>query len=104
MNNKKIFLFSLLSLFLVGCSAGGVTLTDTKGNKYTFKNNSVTCRITESAGTFCEGSAIVKDIAGTRYATNFDEKLCKYYSRVSNKIEFTKDFICIAAKKLGKKF
>ena len=102
MNNKKIFLFAFLSLFLVGCdSIGGVKLTDTKGNKYIFKNESVTCRINKYGSTYCEGSAIKKDIAGKRYAYDFREEMCKYMTS-SRKIETVDNFICDAAKKLGK--
>ena len=102
MNNKKIFLFAFLSLFLVGCdSIGGVNFTDTKGNKYTFKNESVTCRINKYGDTYCEGSAIKKDLAGKRYAYDFREKPCKYMTS-SRKIEILDHFICDAAKKLGK--
>ena len=102
MNNKKIFLFAFLSLFLVGCdSIGGVNFTDTKGNKYKFKNESVTCRINKYGESFCEGSAIKKDLAGNRYAYDFPEMPCTYKTS-SGKLEFVDFFICDAAKKLGK--
>ena len=120
MNNKKIFLFAFLSLFLVGCdSIGGVNLTDTKGNKYTFKNDSVNCRIDDTNKNslwriYCEGSAIKKDISGNRYVVEFSEKECVFQGwelyegtlqRTGNKKLYTyfdRYFICSAANQLGK--
>ena len=112
MNKKIIFVFSLLSLFFIGTDSvnsfpfGGVTLTDTKGNKYTFKKESVTCR--EGGGQFnyidCEGSAIKKDIAGNRYATEFSEKTCAFTNRYTKQQQLSSYnyLICTAAQKLGK--
>ena len=78
MKNKKIFLFAFLSFFLVGCdSIDGVNLTDTKGNKYTFKNESVTCTRESYRGDItCVGSAIKKDIGGSRFVTQFPKTEC----------------------------
>ena len=110
MKNKKIFLFAFLSLFLVGCdSIGGVNLTDTRGNKYTFKDESVTCTH-EWSGIKCEGSAIVKNIGGSRFTTQFSKKTCLgYYSNtyangkyVSFYTGLEKDVLCQGANKLGK--
>ena len=85
-------------MFLVGCDGiGGVTLTDRKGNKYTFKNKSLTC--TEAyQNIYCEGSAIKKDILGKRYVVDFKEEYCKNLSNG----EIFSDFICSAAKEMGK--
>ena len=106
MKNKKIFLFAFLSFLIVGCdSVGGVNLTDTRGNKYTFKNDSVNCRSTSDAypQTLCEGSAIKKDIAGNRYVTEFAERQCKYTNYSNVVFESIGDsLICNAAKELGK--
>ena len=98
MKNKKIFLFAFLSFLIVGCdSVGGVNLTNTKGNKYNFKNESVYCEKEYDGWISCEGSAIKRDIAGSRYVVEFGKKLCKNTSgRIYD------DFICSAAKKLGK--
>tara|TARA_B100000886_G_C20248098_1_gene417497 strand:+ start:310 stop:615 length:306 start_codon:yes stop_codon:yes gene_type:complete len=100
MDNKKIFLFAFLSLFLVSCDGiGGVTLTDKKGNKYTFRNASVTC---EQMGNYiyCEGSAVKKNIAGQRYVVDFERKLCKYLDL--NKTNTNMYLICSAAEQQGK--
>ena len=98
MKNKKIFLFAFLSLFLVGCdSTGGVNLTDTKGNKYNFKNENVTCE-NELGYIDCEGSAIKKDIAGQKYVVEFARKYCQNPS----KTYMANYLICSAAKELGK--
>ena len=111
MNNKKIFLFAFLSFFLVGCdSTGGVNLTDTRGNKYTFKNESVTCYTNIHGDIKCIGSAIKKDIGGQRFTTQFSEKVCLgYYSNtfangkyVSFYTGLEKDVLCQAANQLGK--
>ena len=78
MNNKKIFFLAFVSFLIVGCdSIGGVNLTDTRGNKYTFKDESVTC--TRDSYTYdinCVGSAIKKDIGGSRYTTQFPKTTC----------------------------
>ncbi len=99
MRNKITFFFAFLSFLIVGCdSIGGVNLTDTKGSKYTFKNGSVTCeRIFESI--YCEGAAIKTDIAGKRYAVDFERRYCK--SAVRKKF-WGGDILCDAAKELGK--
>ena len=115
MKNKKIFLFAFLSFLIVGCdSVGGVNLTDTKGNKYNFKNESVTCTRTEfqyngflNRSTDCEGSGIKKDIAGSRYVVEFNEKWCVTHRKESGGWKLVTDysdnnFICSAAKQLGK--
>ena len=104
MKNKKIFFFAFISFFIVGCnSIGDVTLTDTKGNKYTFKNESVTCeQAGKYGGVFCEGSAIKRDIAGNRYATEFSSEVCIYMTTDGLSEEIQDDFICAAAKELGK--
>ena len=100
MKNKKIFLFAFLSLFLVGCdSIDGLNLTDTRGNKYNFKNENVTCEKRMSS-IYCEGSAIKKDIAGQRYVVEFPSTWCS--SPKSNPNFYKKDkLICSAAKELG---
>ena len=98
MKNKKIFLFAFLSLFLVGCdSIGGLNLTDTRGNKYNFKNESVTCENILDVMIYCEGSAIKKDIAGQRYVVEFPRTYCANLSQ--NWI--SDDLICSAGKELG---
>ena len=97
MNNKKIFLFAFLSLFLIGCdSIGGVNFTDTRGNKYNFKNESVTCK--NEGYIYCEGSAIKKDIAGQKYVVEFARTYCKNPGSTG----ISDDFICSAARQLGK--
>ena len=99
MKNKKIFLFAFLSLFLVGCdSIDGLNLTDTRGNKYNFKNESVTCENNYDL-IYCEGSAIKKDIAGQRYVVEFPRTFCTNLSNNSNWI--SDDLICSAGKELG---
>ena len=99
MKNTKIFLFAFLSFFLVGCDGmGGVTLTDTKGNKYTFKNESITCRKLITS-ILCEGSAVKKNIAGQRYVVDFERTFCK---NISTKKIYSEYFICSAAKEFGK--
>ena len=114
MNNKRIsFLFGFLFFFFFGgwiqsqirrgnLLLFGVTLTDTKGNKYKFKNESVTCRINNLDDIYCEGSAIKKDIAGNRYAFDFREELCKYRNFSNGGFLIGDHFICDAAKELGK--
>ena len=101
LNNKKIFLFAFLSLFLVGCdSIGGVTLNDTKGNKYKFKSESVFCtgQIDSDVSLMCEGSAIKTDIAGGREVIEFSSRVCwGAYTKT-----YKTNFICSAANKLGK--
>ena len=98
MNNKKIFLFAFLSLFLIGCdSIGGVNLTDTRGNKYNFKNESVYCEKLINGNIMCEGSAIKTDIAGKRYVVEFESEYCK--SRDGKIFNY---FLCSAAKEMGK--
>ena len=63
------------SFLIVGCdSIGGTTLTDTRGNKYTFKDVSVTCDKPFDISFFCEGSAIKKDISGKNMWLNFKNK------------------------------
>ena len=69
---------------------------DTKGNKYKFKNESVTCTEADNRYGYyfiCEGSAIKKDIAGGREVVEFPNTVCYKDTRL---------FICIAGKKLGK--
>ena len=97
-DNKKIFLFAFLSLFLVSCDGiGGFTLTDTKGNKYTFRNESVYCEKLINGNIMCEGSAIKTDIAGKRYVVEFESEYCK--SRDGKIFNY---FLCSAAKEMGK--
>ena len=73
----------MLSLFFIGTDSvnsfpfGGVTLTDTRGNKYTFKNESVTCTRESYRGDItCVGSAIKKNIGGSRFVTQFPKTEC----------------------------
>tara|TARA_Y100001970_G_scaffold290092_1_gene422545 strand:+ start:1351 stop:1695 length:345 start_codon:yes stop_codon:yes gene_type:complete len=98
--NKFYLLFGLLFLlFRLGLD-GGVTLTDTKGNKYKFKNESVTCtgQIDSDVSLICEGSAIKKDIAGGKSVVEFDRMCWNAFTR-----RYTSpNFICSAANKLGK--
>ena len=118
MNNKKIFLFAFLSLFLVGCdSIGGVNLTDTRGNKYQFKDESVNCSIKSEIkpDIYCEGSAIKKNIAGSKFAYSFEEENCVEYKQRYAKsywgkpqipyayyAETESTLLCQAAEQLGK--
>ena len=98
MKHKKNTLFCFSLFFLVGC--GGVNLTDTKGNKYKFKNETVTCTEDSVGNIFCEGVAIKKDILGNRYLVDFPKEYCKYgFSGDLNKFS---SFICSAGKKFGK--
>ena len=89
-----IILFSRLGSF------GGVTLNDTKGNKYKFKSESVFCtgQIDSDVSLICEGSAIKTDIAGRREVIEFPIRVCwGAFTKTYNS-----NFICSAAKKLGK--
>ena len=94
----KNILICFLSLFLIGCDGiGGVTLTDGKGNKYTFKNQSLTCRQNVYGSIYCEGSAIKKNIAGEKNVVEYASTLCS-----SRSYGYYGDFICLAAEELGK--
>ena len=96
---KFYFLFFLGLIFLTRLvSDRGVTLEDTKGNKYTFKNQSLTCLEKYQGMIHCEGSAIKKDILGKRYVVDFQSEYCKTLR--DGKI--FSDLICSAAKKMGK--
>ena len=99
MKNKKIFFLAFISFLIVGCdSIGGVNLTDTRGNKYKFKNESVTCEKNSRGSIYCEGSAIKTDIAGKRYVVDFVRTYCQNPS----KTYMPNYFVCSAAKELGK--
>ena len=68
---------AFIPFLIVGCdSGGGVYLTDTRGNKYTFKNESVTCTRERTWDITCVGSAIKKDIGGSRFVTQFPKTEC----------------------------
>ena len=92
---------------------GNVTLRDIYGNKYTFTKDSVYCgpdigEFLKASGAWddtdtdffefyygvknCTGSAIKTDIAGNRYAEQFEETACT--TSVNN-------LLCVAAVKLG---
>ena len=77
-NNLKIFFLVLIPFLIIGCdSGGGVYLNDRRGNKYTFKNESVTCTRESYRGDItCVGSAIKKDIGGSRFVTQFPKTEC----------------------------
>tara|TARA_B100000989_G_C19240762_1_gene343911 strand:- start:177 stop:512 length:336 start_codon:yes stop_codon:yes gene_type:complete len=101
----KTFFFSLFSFLIVGCnSAGVVNLTDTRGNKYTFKNASVTCSKGLYSRIYCVGSAIMKDIGGSRFTTQFPEAECvqPVYPEKLIWREVNNNVLCQAADKLGK--
>ena len=104
MKNKKTFLFAFLSFLIVGCdSIGGTTLKDGKGNKYIFKDASITCDIGDGdVSAFCEGSAIKKDILGKTYVVEYGYSLCRdiYGNETYN--DEDEYLLCSAAKKLGK--
>ncbi len=111
--NKKIFLLAFIPFLIIGCdSVGGVNLTDTRGNKYTFKNESVTCTADSVWGDIdCVGSAIKKDIGGSRFTTQFPETECMSYFMFSKSAfgparryytKLKKDVLCQAANQLGK--
>ena len=100
MKNKKTFLFAFFSFLIVGCdSIGGTTLTDTRGNKYTFKDVSVTCDKPFDISLICEGSAIKKDISGKKYVVEFQKQICVSSTGVEKN---NGHLVCSAAKKLGK--
>ena len=130
MKNKKYSFLLFVSFLIVGCdsSFGSVTLKDTKGNKYTFKNESMTCQSKlyisnqkfpkkfheKSNSINCESSAIKEDIAGLRYVVSFEKEVClgrdgkdfsknvEDYDRFNRSIIRKAKFQCMAAKKLGK--
>ena len=91
-------------MLLVGCnSVGGLTLSDNKGNKYTFKNESLNCGIRDSRREIdCEGSAIKKDILGNKNVVEFPKKLCVYRSGETTYTNYDYNFICRAAIDFGK--
>lgn len=97
-NLSKIFILSILSLSFLGGTAearGKFKLTDTKGNKYLFKKDTVFCEemdLVKGTSYLCEGSAIKTDVAGYQRAVSFDQAFC------SPKIEW---MICTAAQGLG---
>ena len=95
-----------------------VTLKDIYGNKYTFTKDSVYCgpdigEFLKASGAWddtdtdffefyygvknCTGSAIKTDIAGNRYAEQFEETPC---STSVNHL-FVNHLLCVAAVKLG---
>ena len=105
---KTLFLFILF--FIAGCSLGNVELKSTRGNKYTFKNNSVYCfeepiylyrfsDLYDYNSVMCEGTAIKKNIAGQRFVHDFKKVEC---IDMNNKERNQQSFVCTAAKKLGK--
>ena len=97
-NLSKIFILSILYLSFLGGTAearGKFKLTDTKGNKYLFKKDTVFCEemdLVKGPSYLCEGSAIKTDVAGNKRAVSFDQAFC------SPKIEW---MICTAAQGLG---
>ena len=57
MKNLKTFFLVFIPFLIVGCdSGGGVYLTDRRGNKYTFKNESVTCTRERTGDITCVGT------------------------------------------------
>ena len=87
MKNKKIFLFAFLSLFLVGCdSIGGVNLTDTRGNKYQFKDESVNCSVKSEIkpDIYCKGIDYSNNTVSR--TENFNIELIKNKFLQENKI------------------
>ena len=94
---------AFIPFLIIGCdSAGGVTLSDTKGNKYTFKNESVTCSATSWGEVYCEGSAIKKNIAGNRYAIDFGKEMCLVETKRGIETYDEDSLLCNAAIELGK--
>ena len=112
MKNKKIFFLAFITFLIIGCvQVGGVNLTDTWGNKYTFKNESVTCTADFMGDINCVGSAIQKDIGGSRFTTQFPETECMSYYLISKSAfgparryysKLKMDVLCQAANQLGK--
>ena len=98
---KHILKIGIISLLLTGCGFGNVEVKDRRGNKYTFKPDSVTCFSGMFGGIYCEGSAIKKDIAGRRYVVQLSKKLCQ--SPYKNSTAFTEpsSIICAGARKIG---
>jgi len=123
---KKKLLFALVLFFSIASSDIGisqvrsrrVTLKDIYGNNYTFTNDSVFCgpdigEFYKASGAYddagedffklfygvknCTGSAIKTDIAGNRYAEQFEETPC---STSVNHL-FVNHLLCVAAVKLG---
>ena len=130
---KKFFEYTFSVLFFGACAIyfiseydigsfeeeKGTTVTDGRGNKYLFKENSVSCRdntltlrildnYSSETLTYCVGSAIKTDIAGQRYVIDFPEALCKSSNpdaimdwNSENRIR-PNALTCVAAKKMGK--
>ena len=97
---KKLLLAFVLFFYIASSDIGiaqvrrqRVNLKDFIGNKYTFTKDSVYCGPEMWAGSkFCTGSAIKTDIAGKRYAVEFELRSCG---------TSVNDLICVAAVKLG---
>ena len=78
----------------------GITIIDARGNKNFFTKESVTCYATFSDTTLgCTGSAVRTDVAGYKYAIEFEEKWCAgmWTSQAAQN-----STICKAAEKLEK--
>ena len=130
---KKFFEYTFSVLFFGACAIyfiseydigsfeeeKGTTVSDGRGNKYLFKENSVSCRddkrnlrilnsnISETF-TYCMGSAIKTDIAGQRYVIDFPEALCKS-SDPDSRMDWNSEnrirpnaLTCVAARQMGK--
>ena len=69
-----------------------VHLKDFYGNKYTFTKDSVYCGPEMYGAKICTGSAIKTDIAGKRYAEEFEQTYC------GTSVNY---LICVAAVELG---
>ena len=97
---KKLLLLVTLPLTIAGCSFLNAQYEDGRGNKYTFKSNSVSC-FEQYNGIKCRGSAIKKNIGGQRFVVNVKSKWCvdNDNGRISND---TYSMLCLAAQKLGK--
>ena len=77
-------------------------VSDGRGNKYLFKENSVSCRDDKRnlriTYTYCMASAIKTDIAGQRYVIDFPEALCWNSENRIRRNALT----CVAARQMGK--
>lgn len=116
---KKItFLASLFTFFIAGCGLSSrVTFKSTQGDKYIFKKDAISCRfykvdnfykknfrqvfMGKKNTVYCEGSFIIKNIAGNIYVerTTYRKKCWDEYQH-AGKIN-TETLICRAADELG---